>query len=265
MERFNSSTEQNFCWQQNNQNKNKYQPIEINFQFYFPFKFLKPHWVFPSSPIIMSTSDDSANKRSSKTIQKPKLEQRVLSLERDSSLGCLLVKGAAVPKREPNEKLFTKMASLILEHFNIRLMVNDVDRCWRLHTKQNSPVIIRYILLFPSFHHEFYHFFILDSIAHMSRVSSSASQIQNSGQRWRKLRCTFQNFNPLMTQHWKMSVTSCSNMESWLLLSSTRTASHVSRLVTREILFMWNLRINFVKSSKITKNFVWWMTSCLKG
>ena len=107
----------------------------------------------------MSTSDDSATKRFSKTIQKPKLEQRVLSLERDSSLGCLLVKGAAVPKREPNEKLFTKMASLILEHFNIRLMVNDVDRCWRLHTKQNSPVIIRYILLFPSFHHEFYHFF----------------------------------------------------------------------------------------------------------
>ena len=126
----------------------------------------------------MSTSDDSAIKRSSKTIQKPKLEQRVLSLERDSSLGCLLVKGAAVPKREPNEKLFTKMASLILEHFNIRLMVNDVDRCWRLHTKQNSPVIIRYILLFPSFHHEFYHFFILESFQKKCRIFRKAGEVE---------------------------------------------------------------------------------------
>lgn len=122
-------------------------------------------------PVQNSMSSANSNKkRSSKAIKKPQLDQRVLSLERDSSLGCLLVKGAAVPKREPNERLFTKMASLIQEHFKIRLMVNDVDRCYRLHSKQNSPIVIRYILLFPSFHQKFSNFYFRFNSSHEQSV-----------------------------------------------------------------------------------------------
>ena len=96
----------------------------------------------PYHPSKMSAAENSKNQTNK---PKPKLDQRVLSLERDSSLGCLLVKGAAVPKREPGEKLFTKFASLIKTHFSITIMQNDINRCWRLTSKQRSPIVVKYV------------------------------------------------------------------------------------------------------------------------
>ena len=79
----------------------------------------------------------------SKAAKKTKLDDRVLHLEREKSIGSLVLKGGKVPLRTKGEKLFKIVRDLIATHFGVTLMTNDVKRVHRLTAKQCSPILIQ--------------------------------------------------------------------------------------------------------------------------
>jgi len=72
-----------------------------------------------------------------------KLDDRVLHLEREKSIGSLVLKGGKVPLRTKGEKLFKIVRDLIATNFGVTLMTNDVKRVHRLTAKQCSPILIQ--------------------------------------------------------------------------------------------------------------------------